>query len=161
MGIIAAESDYTPARALLPAIRGGSTPDPKMERAGGAPNTGELGPHLAPQDGGSLRPGDTVEAQEWGAKGLSLISLSWTLIERLQEAQEWRRRDTVRADGSRLGNGGGESGLCLEGQGPDGWTGQRYYLGRTMRSLMLRLTLSTGRSVSWAGGERAAIDIPF
>ena len=155
MGIVAAESDYTPARVLLPAIRGGSTPGPKMERAGGAPNTGELGPRLASQDGDSLRPGDTAEAQEWGAKGLSLISLSWTLIEPTLTGGT-RMEAQGHGAGRRLParQRMGESGLCLEGQGPDGWTGQRYYLGRTKRSLMLRFTLSTGRSASWAGGEK-------
>ena len=76
----------------------------------------------------SLRPGDTVEAQEWGARRLFTGQV---IVGRRkgapQTAGSWRQRDTIWTDGSRL-NDGGMGAVCAWGPA-SGWIGRCYHLG--------------------------------
>lgn len=72
--------------------------------------------------------GETVEAQEWGCHrrfpGHIVVD---ERAEALQTAREWRRRDTIWTDGSRL-NSRGVGAACVW-QYAGGWAWRRYHLG--------------------------------
>ena len=75
LGIVAAESGHTPARALLNCrqarfayrlharLKDGEGPEEILEREGSALTTGL-------RAAASLRPGETVEGQDWGSRRL-------------------------------------------------------------------------------------------
>ena len=76
----------------------------------------------------ALRPAETVELQRWSA--CHYFPGRASVEERtgaLQTTTEWRRRDTVWADGSRL-DSGDEGAACIW-RTPAEWTGHRFHLG--------------------------------
>ena len=80
LGIVETESGHTPARALLPAIQGGSTPDPKVERALRSSQHGRTRPPL--RASGRWPPfACAIQSRPRSGVpgGLSLVSLSWTI----------------------------------------------------------------------------------
>ena len=76
----------------------------------------------------ALHRGETVETGEWGT-GRQFPG--WVIVEdmagALQTASEWRWRDTIWTDGSRIESE--EVGAACIGQSPSGWTGRRFHLG--------------------------------
>ena len=76
----------------------------------------------------ALRRGETVELQEWSAsRRFPGRIVAEERAGALVTANEWRRRDTIWPDGSRLGSG--EVGAACVWQSSSGWTGRRIHLG--------------------------------
>ena len=133
LGIIAAESGHTPARALLNHRQAGFA-----QQLYTRPRDGEGPKEIPTREGAavtsrlraaaSLRPGNTAEAQEWGARcrfpGQIVVEGRGGA---LQTAGSWARGDTIWMDGSRLDNG--KVGAACVWRTSGGWTGRRFHLG--------------------------------
>ena len=137
LGIVAAESGHTPARARLnhrqarfahrlhARPKDGEGPEEILDREAAALTT-------RLRAAASLHPGGTVEAQEWGNRRLFPGQVIVGSREgALQTAGSWtvtqRPGDTIWADGSRLDCG--KVGAVCVWRTPGGWTGRRFYLG--------------------------------
>jgi ribonuclease HI len=119
---VAAESRFTLGRTLLDhqrarfAQRLHARPRDGQGREGD-PRAGELGPHLTHSGGRRHRPGSRFP-------GRTVVEARTAA---LQTASEWRRRETVRTDGSRQDDG--RVGVTCVWRTLEGWTGCRYNLG--------------------------------
>ena len=127
---VAAESRLIPARSLLDAtaVRIGSCSGPMPGQGTGRTPARERSALTARlRATATLRLGETVEAQEGGARrrfpGHIIVD---ERAEALQTAREWGRRDTTWTDGSRL-DSGGVGAVCVW-KSLAGRSGRRYYL---------------------------------
>ena len=133
LGIVAAESGHIPARALLnyrqarfaqrlhARPRDGKGPEEILTRDGAALTT-------RLRAAASLRPGDTVETQEWGTRrtfpGQVVVDIRRGALD---TAGTWRRGNTIWTDGSRLDSG--SVGAACAWRTSRGWIGRRFHLG--------------------------------
>ena len=106
---VAAESRLIPARPLLDAtaVRIGSRNGPMPgQGTGRTPTRERSAPTARLRVAATLRLGETVEAQGGGDCRRFPGHIIVDGAEALQTAREWRRRDTIWTDGSRLDRGG-------------------------------------------------------
>ena len=133
LGIVAAESGLTPARALLnfrqarfvqrlyARPKDGQGPEEILDREGAALTT-----RLRAAAGLYRR--ETVEPQEWGTgKAFPGQIVIDSRVQALEIAKSWTADNTLRTDGSRLECG--RVGAACAWTTPQGWTGQHFHLG--------------------------------
>ena len=104
-------------------LRDGKGPEEILDRGGAALAT-------CLRAVASLRPGDTLEVQEWGNcrlfPGQAIVeSREGALL----TADSWSQGDTIWTDGSRLDSGKIGAACVWRILGPCGWAGCRYHLG--------------------------------
>ena len=101
---------------------------PRRWQAGGDPDQGTVRPHHTTQSGSCPAAGRVGRAPAVGCqRHFPGRTTAEEMKEALQTAREWRSRDAVWIDGSRLDSG--KVGAACVWQTPSGWTGRRYHVG--------------------------------